>query len=115
MAAAAMEVDKGDGLGKYFQSKIDGLQIVLQDRTENLRRLEAQRNDLNAKGILPYLFFFSLLPSFLRPFPRTVKHVASIHPHPPLVRRLRNEIQQLQVPGSSVAEVVKVMGKNQVR
>jgi 26S proteasome regulatory subunit T6 len=52
---------------------------VLNDKSQNLRRLEAQRNQLNAK-----------------------------------VRRLREEIQLLQEPGSYVGEVIKVMGKNKV-
>lgn len=37
------------GIQSYYQGKIDQLQIVLQDDQLNLRRLEAQRNDLNAK------------------------------------------------------------------
>jgi len=41
--------NKQRGLSKFFQSKIDELEIKLQDRLENLRRLEAQRNDLNTK------------------------------------------------------------------
>lgn len=69
----------GDGLLGYFQGKTDGLEIVLNDKNQNLRRLEAQRNQLNAK-----------------------------------VRRLRDELQLLQEPGSYVGEVIKVMGKNRV-
>eukprot|EP01088_Endostelium_zonatum_P001937 TRINITY_DN12331_c0_g1_i1.p1 TRINITY_DN12331_c0_g1~~TRINITY_DN12331_c0_g1_i1.p1 ORF type:complete len:415 (-),score=136.72 TRINITY_DN12331_c0_g1_i1:33-1214(-) len=38
-----------EGLEGYLQSKTDELNIVLQDRTQNLRRLEAQRNDLNTR------------------------------------------------------------------
>jgi len=77
----AVAVDKGGhpGIRSYYQSKIDELEIVTQDKGENLRRLEAQRNDLNAK-----------------------------------VRRLREEIQILQEPGSYVGEVVKAMGKETV-
>jgi len=69
----------GEGLLGYFQGKIDGYEIVLNDKTQNLRRLEAQRNQLNSK-----------------------------------VRRLREELQLLQEPGSYVGEVIKVMGKNKV-
>jgi len=69
----------GDGLLGYYKGKTDALEIVLNDKTQNLRRLEAQRNQLNAK-----------------------------------VRRLREEIQLLQEPGSYVGEVIKVMGKNKV-
>lgn len=69
----------GDGLLSYFKGKIDETEIVLQDKTQNLRRLEAQRNLLNAQ-----------------------------------VRRLREELQLLQEPGSYVGEVIKVMGKNKI-
>lgn len=69
----------GDGLLSYYQGKIDEAEILLQDRSLNLRRLEAQRNQLNGQ-----------------------------------VRRLREELQLLQEPGSYVGEVVKVMGKNRV-
>jgi 26S proteasome regulatory subunit T6 len=39
----------GGGLHSYFRSKIDELEIVLHEKTQDLRRLEAQRNDLNNK------------------------------------------------------------------
>jgi len=38
-----------EGLTGYLQSKTDEYNIVLQDKTQNLRRLEAQRNDLNTR------------------------------------------------------------------
>lgn len=68
-----------DGLRAYYRSKIDQLEITVQDKTQNLRRLEAQRNELNMK-----------------------------------VRRLREELHRLQIPGAHVGEVVKSMGKTQV-
>jgi hypothetical protein len=39
---------------------------VVADKTQNLRRLEAQRNELNAKGNAGYIevFFLSLLALF---------------------------------------------------
>lgn len=46
MAAPAL---KGPGLSKYFRTKIDRLQIEKRDCEETVRRLEAQRNELNAK------------------------------------------------------------------
>lgn len=67
----------GDGITTYYQRKIDEHEIILHEKARNLRRLEAQRNDLNAR-----------------------------------VRRLRDELQLLQEPGSYVGEVIKVMGKN---
>eukprot|EP00457_Paulinella_chromatophora_P007253 gb/GEZN01007275.1/.p1 GENE.gb/GEZN01007275.1/~~gb/GEZN01007275.1/.p1 ORF type:complete len:388 (+),score=48.35 gb/GEZN01007275.1/:71-1234(+) len=33
----------------YYKSKIDSLEILLQDKTENVHRLTARRNDINAK------------------------------------------------------------------
>jgi len=38
---------KGEGLSPYFRAKVDSLDIVLHDKRQNLRRLEAQRNQLN--------------------------------------------------------------------
>lgn len=48
-----MEVDsvaKGDGFRPYYITKIEELQLVVADKSQNLRRLQAQRNELNAKG-----------------------------------------------------------------
>lgn len=51
MAAAVVAPAKSQhaGLKTYYQTKLDELELVLQDKQQNLRRLEAQRNDLNAK------------------------------------------------------------------
>jgi hypothetical protein len=38
------------GLTTYFKGKIDSLEIVQRTKESNLRRLQAQRNELNAKG-----------------------------------------------------------------
>ena len=42
---------KGEGLNAYYQGKIEELEILLGDKMQNLRRLEAQRNELNSKGM----------------------------------------------------------------
>ncbi|CAC5401901.1 PSMC5 [Mytilus coruscus] len=48
-----MEVDDStvnhEGIKQYYISKIEELQLVNSEKTQNLRRLEAQRNELNAK------------------------------------------------------------------
>ena len=40
----------GDGLKSYYKAKIEELEIMARDKQHNLRRLEAQRNELNTKG-----------------------------------------------------------------
>ena len=37
------------GLGDYYRSKIADLQVVVGEKQQNLRRLEAQRNQLNSQ------------------------------------------------------------------
>ena len=37
------------GLEHYYLSKIEELQLLVSTKSQNLRRLEAQRNDLNAR------------------------------------------------------------------
>lgn len=46
--AAASEV--GHGLRNYYKGKIEELELQIKDRSHNLRRLEAQRNELNTHG-----------------------------------------------------------------
>lgn len=48
-----MDVDpttKGEGFRSYYIQKIEELQLIVNDKSQNLRRLQAQRNELNAKG-----------------------------------------------------------------
>ena len=49
-----MEVDeklaKGEGFKQYYITKIEELQLIVAEKSQNLRRLQAQRNELNAKG-----------------------------------------------------------------
>lgn len=48
-----MEVDeppRSEGIKKYYVTKIEELQLVVAEKSQNLRRLQAQRNELNAKG-----------------------------------------------------------------
>ena len=41
--------DLADGVGTYYKSKVEQLEARLRDKTENLRRLQAQRNELNSQ------------------------------------------------------------------
>lgn len=43
----------GEGLRQYYQQHIHDLQLLVRHKTHNLNRLEAQRNDLNSKGLSP--------------------------------------------------------------
>ena len=38
------------GLSSYYQDKIEHYEALLVSKTQNLRRLEAQRNVLNSQG-----------------------------------------------------------------
>jgi len=38
-----------EGIKTYYQQKLEELDVVLRERNQNVRRLEAQRNDWNAK------------------------------------------------------------------
>ena len=43
------EGDKG-GITQYYHHKIEQLELTIADKKQNLRRLEAQRNEWNCKG-----------------------------------------------------------------
>jgi 26S proteasome regulatory subunit T6 len=40
----------GEGLTWVFQQKVEQLELQVKEKTHNLRRLEAQRNELNTQG-----------------------------------------------------------------
>ncbi len=42
------------GLKSYYQAKIESAELLINQKTQNLRRLEAQRNALNARGAYPF-------------------------------------------------------------
>ncbi len=42
---------KTSGIQSYYIAKIDEKEIILKDKIDNLRRLQAQRNELNARGM----------------------------------------------------------------
>ena len=44
-----MGVKTGDGLKDYYKTKTEALELNVRDKSNNLRRLEAQRNELNSR------------------------------------------------------------------
>ena len=44
-----MSAKQTAGIQSYYQAKIEELEAIYRERTQNLRRLEAQRNELNSK------------------------------------------------------------------
>lgn len=38
------------GIRSYYLQKIEEAEVICREKAQNLRRLEAQRNELNAKG-----------------------------------------------------------------
>lgn len=49
-ARGAAHASRHRGIRQYYLHEIQELLVELDERTQNLRRLEAQRNALNAKG-----------------------------------------------------------------
>lgn len=45
-----MAKTRDGGLKFFYRGKIEEAELTINERTQNLRRLEAQRNALNAKG-----------------------------------------------------------------
>ena len=84
------------GIQTYFQAKIEAAELLVNQKTQNLRRLEAQRNALNARGTCATLVWKRVTDDGM------------------VVRLLREELQLLHEPASYVGEVVKVMGKKKV-
>lgn len=95
------------GIQSFYQSKIQAYELLINDKTQNLRRLEAQRNALNARGELYRYCGADLHDMHERDTEAGLLSSAT-------VRLLREELQLLQEPGSYVGEVVKVMGKKKV-
>jgi hypothetical protein len=42
--------EPGVGLRNYYKGKIEELELLIKDKSHNLRRLAAQRNELNTSG-----------------------------------------------------------------
>lgn len=96
MPVAVHAPSQTGGIKPYYQAKIEAAELDINQKTQNLRRLEAQRNALNARGEKGF---------------GSHKEISDCIR---LVRLLREELQLLHEPGSYVGEVVRVMGKNKV-
>lgn len=93
-------------------------QLTVNDKSQNLRRLQAQRNELNAKGKALSANFFLWMSSFGVQIHvlkiSSVWHDTMCFALFPSVRLLREELQLLQEQGSYVGEVVRAMDKKKV-
>lgn len=62
MCTAKSGAKQGEGLRQYYLQHIHELQLNLRQKTHNLNRLEAQRNELNSRGLFnPNLSFFNTI------------------------------------------------------
>jgi len=50
MPVAVQAQTPAGGIKSYYQAKIEAAELLINQKTQNLRRLEAQRNALNARG-----------------------------------------------------------------
>ena len=50
MPVAVPKQNNPSGIKAYYQAKIEAAELLINQKTQNLRRLEAQRNALNARG-----------------------------------------------------------------
>jgi hypothetical protein len=50
MPVAVQAATPVGGIKSYYQTKIEAAELLINQKTQNLRRLEAQRNALNARG-----------------------------------------------------------------
>lgn len=111
----------GEGLSSYYRAKIEELEIQARDKQHNLRRLEAQRNELNTKGAqkVPERMLCCPQERQIRVCEATILRTEAClriaglnHGSRFAVRLLREELQLLQEPGSYVGEVVKVRSRD---
>jgi 26S proteasome regulatory subunit T6 len=48
--SSQVDQDSRRGLKSYYSQKIEELEVILREKEQNVRRLEAQRNEWNSKG-----------------------------------------------------------------
>jgi 26S proteasome regulatory subunit T6 len=97
----------GEGLRAYYKAKIEELEIQIRDKQHNLRRMEAQRNELNSKGA-PRETGWRPAIAARRADGLDRQRCQRLARDTRAVRLLREELQLLQEPGSYVGEVIKV-------
>lgn len=118
------------GIESYYRTQLAATRIQVHDATQDGKRLQAQRNDLNSQGLKTHRDTGeeeqrgaqrrgameeqprSAMESAPHPFSSALLLLCSVLCLS--VRRLRDELQKLQESGSYIGEVVKVMGKNRV-
>lgn len=49
-APAPSDANNQHGIQTYYRAKIAELEVQVREKAQNFRRLEAQRNEINAKG-----------------------------------------------------------------
>jgi 26S proteasome regulatory subunit T6 len=49
--ASTLPTSHGQGLRTYYQGKIEEYEVQIREKQVDLRRMEAQRNELNTKGM----------------------------------------------------------------
>ncbi len=47
---------QAQGIQAYYRSKIQEMEVLVRDKAQNFRRLEAQRNELNTKGAIVFFY-----------------------------------------------------------
>jgi len=60
-AGSSSALDAQDGVRTFFLSKIDELSSKLRDKQKDLRRLQAQRNELNSRVYVYNQYFLQVL------------------------------------------------------
>ncbi|KAJ0408679.1 hypothetical protein ATCC90586_007705 [Pythium insidiosum] len=102
-AASGSSDGAASGLTSYYHQKIEHLELTVREKTQNLRRLQAQRNELNSK--------VRLLREELQLLQEPGSYVGEVIKQ---MGKSKVLVKLLQEPGSYVGEVIKQMGKSKV-